>query len=106
MWKYCPSLKKQIREQSLGAARQNDRREDKFTLFVIRNPPSTHFIDSEVFYSLLGGGFGYLKGKRQQTVAKIIQFHVPTNFRRPKKSVSDEQRGKMIKFVLRAKKSA
>jgi len=39
-------------------------------------------------------------------VAKIIQFYVPSTFRRSAKWVPAEERGKVIEFVPERKKSA
>ena len=42
----------------------------------------------------------------RQTVAKIIEFYIPNNFRKSGKWVSPEQRGKIIEFASQIKKSA
>jgi len=39
-------------------------------------------------------------------MAKVIQFCVPKNFRKPLKWVPPQQGGKIIEFCLRRKKSA
>ena len=39
-------------------------------------------------------------------MAKVIEFYVPTNFRKPLKSASEPQRGKVIEFCSQTKKSA
>ena len=39
-------------------------------------------------------------------MAKIIEFYVPTDFHTKVKWVSAERRGKVIKFLAQAKKSA
>jgi hypothetical protein len=52
---------------------------------------------------------GLAKGwkKRQELiVAKIIEFYVPSTFRRNGKWIPPEQRGKVIEFVPETKKSA
>ena len=40
------------------------------------------------------------------TVAKVIEFYLPNNFRKSVKWVSPEQRGKIIEFASEIKKSA
>jgi hypothetical protein len=40
------------------------------------------------------------------TVAKVIEFYIPTNFRKSVKWGSPEQRGKIIEFAPQVKKSA
>ena len=47
-----------------------------------------------------------LKEKAGVTVAKVIEFYIPIQFQRTVKWVSREERGKIIEFVLPAKKSA
>ena len=42
----------------------------------------------------------------RQTVAKVIEFYIPKQFRNSVKLVGSKQRGKVIEFVLPAKKSA
>jgi hypothetical protein len=49
---------------------------------------------------------GILEEKAGETVAKVIEFHVPNNFRKSLKWVSPEQRGKIIDFALPLKKPA
>jgi hypothetical protein len=44
--------------------------------------------------------------KAAMIVAKVIEFYVPTNFRKTGKWVPSEQRGKIIEFVPETKKSA
>ena len=44
--------------------------------------------------------------KEEATVAKVIEFYVPNNFRKSVKWVSAEQRGKIIEFAAQIKKSA
>jgi hypothetical protein len=44
--------------------------------------------------------------KAGMTVAKIIEFYIPNNFRKRVKWVSREQRGKIIEFASPMKKSA
>jgi hypothetical protein len=39
-------------------------------------------------------------------MAKVIEFYVPKNFRRPLKWASQLQRGKIIEFCSQTKKSA
>jgi len=39
-------------------------------------------------------------------MAKIIEFYIPTNFRKDGKWISPQERGKIIEFSLRTKKSA
>jgi hypothetical protein len=39
-------------------------------------------------------------------VAKIIEFYIPTTFKSAVKWVPPQERGKLIEFVLVAKKSA
>jgi hypothetical protein len=40
------------------------------------------------------------------TVAKVIEFYIPNNFRKSVKWVSPEQSGKIIEFASPMKKSA
>jgi hypothetical protein len=40
------------------------------------------------------------------TVAKVIEFYIPNNFRKSAKWAPPEQRGKMIEFASQIKKSA
>jgi hypothetical protein len=44
--------------------------------------------------------------KAGMTVARIIEFYIPNNFRKRVKWVSPEQRGKIIEFASQIKKSA
>jgi hypothetical protein len=44
--------------------------------------------------------------KAGMTVAKIIKFYIPSNFRRSVKWVSPEKRGKILEFAVQTKKSA
>ena len=39
------------------------------------------------------------KNNEEMAVAKVIEFYIPNNFRRRVKSVSLEQRGKVIEFA-------
>jgi hypothetical protein len=39
-------------------------------------------------------------------MARIIEFHIPTNFRSPRKWVPQVQLGRVIEFCPQAKKSA
>jgi len=47
-----------------------------------------------------------IEKKAGRTVAKVIEFYIPNNFRKNPKSVSREQRGKVIEFAPAVKKSA
>jgi len=47
-----------------------------------------------------------LRREGRQTVAKVIEFYTPNNFRKSPKWVSAEQRGKIIEFAPPVKKSA
>jgi hypothetical protein len=47
-----------------------------------------------------------LDEKAGMTMAKIIEFYIPNNFRKRVKWVSPEQRGKIIEFPSEMKKSA
>ena len=47
-----------------------------------------------------------LESKAVTTVAKVIEFYIPNNFRKNPKWVSREQRGKVIEFAPAVKKSA
>jgi hypothetical protein len=49
---------------------------------------------------------GILGEKAGLTVARVIEFYIPTNFRKSVKWGSPEQRGKIIEFATQAKKSA
>jgi hypothetical protein len=44
--------------------------------------------------------------KKGVTVAKVIEFYRPNNFRKNVKWVPHEQRGKIIEFASQIKKSA
>jgi hypothetical protein len=44
--------------------------------------------------------------KAGMTVAKVIEFYIPNNFRKRVKWVSPERRGKIIEFPSELKKSA
>lgn len=44
--------------------------------------------------------------RKETVVAKVIEFCVPKNFRRPSKLDSQLHRGKVIEFCSRTKKSA
>jgi hypothetical protein len=39
-------------------------------------------------------------------MAKVIEFHIPENFRKPLKWVAELQNGKLIEFCSQTKKSA
>ena len=39
-------------------------------------------------------------------MAKVIEFYIPNNFRKPLKWAAQVQRGKVIEFCLQIKKSA
>jgi hypothetical protein len=47
-----------------------------------------------------------IEEKAGMTVAKVIEFYIPNNFRKSVKWVSPEQRGKIIEFPAQIKKSA
>ena len=47
-----------------------------------------------------------LEGKTGMTVAKVIEFYIPNNFRKSVKWVSPQRRGKIIEFASQIKKSA
>ena len=47
-----------------------------------------------------------LEGKTGMTVAKVIEFYIPNNFRKTGKWVSPEHRGRIIEFAPQNKKSA
>ena len=49
---------------------------------------------------------GILEEKAGRTVARVIEFYIPNNFRKSPKWVSAEQRGKVIEFAPPVKKSA
>ena len=49
---------------------------------------------------------GILEEKAGMTLAKVIEFYIPKNFRKNVKWVSREQRGKIIEFASPIKKSA
>ena len=51
-------------------------------------------------------GVAGLEEKAGTTVAKVIEFYIPNNFRKRVKWVSPEQRGKIIEFPSEMKKSA
>jgi hypothetical protein len=43
---------------------------------------------------------------KEIVMAKVIEFYVPTTFRRPLKAAPQVQFGKIVEFCLPAKKSA
>lgn len=43
---------------------------------------------------------------KEFAVAKVIEFYIPTNFRRPTKCVPELQRGQILQFCPQTKKSA
>ena len=47
-----------------------------------------------------------LEGKTGMTVAKVIEFYIPNDFRKSVKRVSPHRRGKIIEFASQIKKSA
>lgn len=49
---------------------------------------------------------GILEEKAGMAVAKVIEFYIPSNFRKSVKWVSPELRGKIIEFPAPIKKSA
>jgi hypothetical protein len=51
-------------------------------------------------------GVAGLEEKVGMTMARIIEFYIPNNFRKKAKWVSPEQRGKIIEFASPMKKSA
>jgi hypothetical protein len=51
-------------------------------------------------------GVAGLEEKAGMTVAKVIEFYIPNNFRKRVKWVSPQQRGKIIEFASQMKKSA
>jgi hypothetical protein len=51
-------------------------------------------------------GVAGLEEKPGMTVAKVIEFYIPNNFRNRVKWVSPELRGKIIEFPSEMKKSA
>jgi hypothetical protein len=57
---------------------------------------------TQIFHATESG----LEEKAGMTMAKIIEFHIPNNFRKRVKWVSPEQRGKVIEFASPMKKSA
>jgi hypothetical protein len=46
------------------------------------------------------------QGERRQTVAKVIGFYIPNNFRKKLRWIPVELRGKIVQFPLPVKKSA
>jgi hypothetical protein len=47
-----------------------------------------------------------LERRAGMTVAKVIEFYIPNNFRKKVKWVSPAERGKIIEFASEIKKSA
>jgi hypothetical protein len=43
---------------------------------------------------------------KEVVMAKVIEFYIPTRFRRPLKTAPQAQFGKIVEFCLPAKKSA
>jgi hypothetical protein len=60
----------------------------------------------------MAGDTGELTGKERMhredwpRMAKIIEFYIPSNFRKNDKWIPPQERGKIIEFSLPAKKSA
>ena len=45
-------------------------------------------------------------GKKGEAVAKVIEFYIPSSFRKKEKWVPAQARGKVLEFSVQAKKSA
>jgi hypothetical protein len=45
-------------------------------------------------------------GQKGASVAKIIEFYIPSTFRKKEKWIPPENRGKIIEFSLQTRKSA
>jgi len=61
----------------------------------------------------IAGGLGILKGitaprawTKKVAMAKVIEFHIPKNFRKSRKWVPELQRGKILEFYAQTMKSA
>ena len=54
---------------------------------------------SKTEHTLAKQHVGCEKDKAGITVAKVIEFYIPSSFRKPVKWVSSEQRGKIIEFA-------
>jgi hypothetical protein len=59
---------------------------------------------------ILPSGLGESRNERSnagdQSVANVVEFYIPTTFRKRMKWTPPEQRGKLIEFYPSAKKSA
>lgn len=44
------------------------------------------------------------RAERKLAMAKLIDFYIPTNFRKTEHWIPAEQRGKVIEFYLQARK--
>jgi hypothetical protein len=53
----------------------------------------------------IGRAIGVRKIK-EVVMAKVIEFYIPTRFRRPLKAAPQVQFGKLVEFCLQTKKSA
>ena len=49
---------------------------------------------------------GILKRDARRSMARVIEYYIPTNFRKSVRWIPQEQRGKIIEFVLPEKKTA
>jgi hypothetical protein len=56
--------------------------------------------------SLEQGARAGIQKKAGITVAKVIEFYIPSRFRKSVKWVAPEARGKIIEFVVQTEKSA
>jgi hypothetical protein len=53
----------------------------------------------------IGSAIG-VREMKEVVMAKVIEFYVPTHFRRPSKAASHLQVGNVVEFCLQPKKSA
>jgi hypothetical protein len=51
-------------------------------------------------------GAGWQRSYGEDDMAKIIEFYIPSNFRKNDKWIPPQERGKIIEFNLPTKKSA
>ncbi len=57
-------------------------------------------------FAVSAGGSGRVRREGRMTVAKVIEFYIPNNFRKRVNWVSPAERGKIIEFAPPMKKSA
>jgi hypothetical protein len=62
-------------------------------------------ISARCRYGWIGRAIG-IREIKEVIMAKVIEFYIPTRFRRPLKAAPQVQFGKLVEFCLPTKKSA